>query len=120
RRRRPHLRVLAPSSVLTSTGVLVRYAAEASDEGIRDARCELRIRAGHHDLLERSPFHPLGHPPGIPGLALRRLLRRHPMTGAIPPAHARRLDEEGYVRLEGFIAPDRKRRLVETIDALFA
>jgi hypothetical protein len=38
---------------------------------------------------------------------------------AIPAAHARLLDEEGYVRLEGFIAPDRRRRLVETIDALF-
>jgi hypothetical protein len=42
------------------------------------------------------------------------------MTSAIPLAHARRLDEEGYVRLEGFIAPDRRRHLVETIDALFA
>ena len=38
---------------------------------------------------------------------------------AIPTAHARLLDEEGYVRLEGFIAPDRRRRLAERIDALF-
>ena len=42
------------------------------------------------------------------------------MTGAIPVAHARRLDEEGYVRLDGFIAPARHRRIVERIDALFA
>jgi hypothetical protein len=42
------------------------------------------------------------------------------MTRAIPSADARRLDEEGYVRLEGFIVPDRRRRLVERIDALFA
>jgi hypothetical protein len=38
----------------------------------------------------------------------------------IPIAHARRLDEEGYVRLDGFIAPGRHRRIVERIDALFA
>jgi hypothetical protein len=38
----------------------------------------------------------------------------------IPIAHARRLDEEGYVRLDGFIAPGRHRRMVERIDALFA
>jgi hypothetical protein len=38
----------------------------------------------------------------------------------IPIAHARRLDEDGYVRLEGFIAPERRRRLVDRIDALFA
>ena len=42
------------------------------------------------------------------------------MTRAIPIADARRLDEEGYVRLDGFIAPDRRRHLVERIDALFA
>ena len=42
------------------------------------------------------------------------------MTRPIPIAHARGLDEDGYVRLEGFIAPDRRRRLVERIDALFA
>ena len=42
------------------------------------------------------------------------------MTPAIPGADARRLDDEGYVRLEGFIAPERRRRLVERIDALFA
>ncbi|HYU43704.1 MAG TPA: phytanoyl-CoA dioxygenase family protein [Vicinamibacteria bacterium] len=39
---------------------------------------------------------------------------------SISPEHARRLDEEGYVRLEGFIAPERRRRLVDQIDALFA
>jgi hypothetical protein len=42
------------------------------------------------------------------------------MTMPIPIAHARRLDEEGYVRLDGFIAPARHRRIVERIDALFA
>jgi len=42
------------------------------------------------------------------------------MTLAVPAVHARRLDEDGYVRLEGFISPDRRRRLVERIDALFA
>jgi ectoine hydroxylase-related dioxygenase (phytanoyl-CoA dioxygenase family) len=42
------------------------------------------------------------------------------MTIAVPATQARRLDEDGYVRLEGFIAPDRRRRLVECIDALFA
>ena len=42
------------------------------------------------------------------------------MTIAVPATQARRLDEDGYVRLEGFIAPDRHRRLVERIDALFA
>ena len=42
------------------------------------------------------------------------------MTRAIPIAHARHLDEEGYVRLDGFIAPARHRRIVERIDALFA
>ena len=31
----------------------------------------------------------------------------------------RRLDEDGYVRLEGFIAPARRRRLVDRIGALF-
>jgi hypothetical protein len=39
---------------------------------------------------------------------------------SIPPEHAVRLDEEGYVRLEGFITPQRRRRLVDQIDALFA
>ena len=42
------------------------------------------------------------------------------MTLVVPAAHARQLDDDGYVRLEGFIAEDRRRRLVETIDALFA
>jgi hypothetical protein len=42
------------------------------------------------------------------------------MTIAVPAAEARRLDEDGYVRLEGFIAADRRRRLVDRIDALFA
>jgi hypothetical protein len=42
------------------------------------------------------------------------------VTRPIPIAHARGLDEDGYVRLEGFIAPERRRRLVERIDALFA
>lgn len=42
------------------------------------------------------------------------------MTIAVPATQARCLDEDGYVRLEGFIAPDRRRRLVERIDALFA
>jgi hypothetical protein len=32
----------------------------------------------------------------------------------------RRLDEEGYVRLEGFIAPARRARLVDRIESLFA
>jgi hypothetical protein len=32
----------------------------------------------------------------------------------------RGLDEEGYVRLEAFIAPARRRRITERIDALFA
>ena len=39
---------------------------------------------------------------------------------SIPPEHARHLDEEGYVRLEGFIVPARRRRLVDRLDALFA
>lgn len=42
------------------------------------------------------------------------------MTTTVPVAHARQLDEDGYVRLEGFITSDRRRRLVERIDALFA
>jgi hypothetical protein len=33
--------------------------------------------------------------------------------------HRRRLDEEGYVKLEGFIAPARGRRLADRIEALF-
>ncbi len=32
----------------------------------------------------------------------------------------RRLDEEGYVKLEGFIAPARRQHLADRIDALFA
>jgi Phytanoyl-CoA dioxygenase (PhyH) len=32
----------------------------------------------------------------------------------------RRLDDDGYVRLEGFIAPPRRQRLVDRIEALFA
>jgi hypothetical protein len=39
---------------------------------------------------------------------------------ALSPDHRRQLDEEGWVRLEGFIADDRRRRLVDRIDALFA
>jgi ectoine hydroxylase-related dioxygenase (phytanoyl-CoA dioxygenase family) len=39
---------------------------------------------------------------------------------SIPIVDARQLDEEGWVRLEGFIAPDVRRRLTERIDALFA
>jgi hypothetical protein len=39
---------------------------------------------------------------------------------SIPIVDARQLDEEGWVRLEGFIAPDLRRRLTERIDALFA
>jgi hypothetical protein len=42
------------------------------------------------------------------------------MTIVVPAAHARQLDDDGYVRLEGFMADDRRRRLVERIDALFA
>src|SRR5262245_42602005 len=37
----------------------------------------------------------------------------------IPADHRRRLDDEGYVRLDGFIVPPRRERLVERIDALF-
>ncbi len=39
---------------------------------------------------------------------------------AIPEEHRRELDERGFVRLPGFIAPTRRRRLVERIEALFA
>ena len=39
---------------------------------------------------------------------------------SIPIVDARQLDEEGWVRLEGFIPPDLRRRLTERIDALFA
>ena len=39
---------------------------------------------------------------------------------SLPEADRRQLDEAGYVRLPGFIAPERRRRLVERIDALFA
>jgi phytanoyl-CoA dioxygenase PhyH len=39
---------------------------------------------------------------------------------SIPEDHRRHLDEQGYVRLPGFIAPDRRRRLTDRIDALFA
>jgi hypothetical protein len=38
----------------------------------------------------------------------------------IPDDHRRELDERGFVRLPGFIAPERRRRLVERIEALFA
>lgn len=37
----------------------------------------------------------------------------------IPEAHARELDKRGFVRLAGFIAPERRQRLVERIQALF-
>ena len=39
---------------------------------------------------------------------------------SVPDADRRQLDEAGYVRLPGFIVPERRRRLVERIDALFA
>jgi hypothetical protein len=39
---------------------------------------------------------------------------------AIPSDHRRLLDEQGYTRLEGFIAPERRRGLVDRIEALFA
>jgi hypothetical protein len=38
----------------------------------------------------------------------------------IPTGHGRLLDEQGYVRLEGFIVPERRKRLVDRIEALFA
>ena len=38
----------------------------------------------------------------------------------IPEAHRRLLDEQGFVRLEGFFAPLRRQRLVDRLDALFA
>lgn len=38
----------------------------------------------------------------------------------IPDHHGRLLDERGYLRLEGFIAPARRSRLVDRIDTLFA
>ena len=39
---------------------------------------------------------------------------------SVPEADSRQLDEAGYVRLPGFIAPERRQRLVERIDTLFA
>jgi phytanoyl-CoA dioxygenase PhyH len=39
---------------------------------------------------------------------------------SIPQDHRRQLDEQGYVRIPGFIAPERRQRLVDRIDALFA
>jgi hypothetical protein len=39
---------------------------------------------------------------------------------SVPEADRRRLDEAGYVRLPGFISPERRQRLVDRIDALFA
>src|SRR5204862_6092247 len=39
---------------------------------------------------------------------------------APPPEHRRLLDEMGYVKLDGFIAPARRQRLADRIDALFA
>ena len=33
--------------------------------------------------------------------------------------HRRELDERGFVRLEGFIAPERRQRLFDRIQALF-
>jgi ectoine hydroxylase-related dioxygenase (phytanoyl-CoA dioxygenase family) len=38
----------------------------------------------------------------------------------IPDDHRRQLDERGFVRLPGFIAPARRQRLVDRIEALFA
>jgi hypothetical protein len=38
----------------------------------------------------------------------------------LPDDDRRQLDEAGYLRLPGFIAPERRQRLVERIDALFA
>jgi hypothetical protein len=37
----------------------------------------------------------------------------------IPDAHRHELDERGFVRLEGFIAPQRRQRLADRIQALF-
>ena len=39
---------------------------------------------------------------------------------APPPEHRRLLDEIGYVKLDGFIAPARRKRLADRIGALFA
>jgi ectoine hydroxylase-related dioxygenase (phytanoyl-CoA dioxygenase family) len=39
---------------------------------------------------------------------------------SIPRDHLSQLDELGYVRIPGFIAPERRRRLTDRIDALFA
>ena len=39
---------------------------------------------------------------------------------APPPENRRLLDEMGYVKLDGFIAPARRQRLADRIDALFA
>jgi hypothetical protein len=39
---------------------------------------------------------------------------------AMTPDDRRALDEQGYVRLEGFIAPARRKRLTDRIGALFA
>ncbi len=37
----------------------------------------------------------------------------------ISEAHRRELDDQGFVRLEGFIAPERRQRLADRIQALF-
>jgi len=37
----------------------------------------------------------------------------------ITEAHRRELDERGFVRLEGFIAPERRQRLADRLQALF-
>jgi hypothetical protein len=37
----------------------------------------------------------------------------------VPEDDRRQLDEQGYVRLPGFLSPGRRRRLVDRIDALF-
>ena len=39
---------------------------------------------------------------------------------SLPDADRQQLDEVGFVRLPGFIAPERRRRLVDRIDALLA
>jgi ectoine hydroxylase-related dioxygenase (phytanoyl-CoA dioxygenase family) len=38
---------------------------------------------------------------------------------SLPADHRRRLDEQGYVRLPAFIGPERRRALVDRIDALY-
>lgn len=42
------------------------------------------------------------------------------MTKPLPETHRRLLDEQGFVRLEGFIAPARRQALVDRLEALLA